>query len=98
MKAALLAAVVVTISVAGLVFTALHQFYPSIKSEKNVSKITLSEYSVEYENVTLKTSDGIELDAWYVPSHKDTNKPIVVLQSYPYDKGERLSNEHVPAR
>ena len=48
---------------------------------------------MEYENVTLKTSDGIELDAWYVPSHKDTNKPIVVLHGYPYDKGKRLSNE-----
>ena len=87
MKAALLVTVVVTIFVAGIVFIAFQKFYSSIKPEKNVSKITPSEYSMEYENVTLKTSDGIELDAWYVPSLKDTNRTIVVLHGYPYDKG-----------
>ena len=70
--------------VTGLAFS---EFNSSIKPGKIVSNVTPSDYDLEYENVTLHTEDNISLDSWFVPSVSETNRSIIVLHGYPYDKG-----------
>ena len=60
--------------------------YSSIKPEKTVSDVVPSEYGLEYENLALQTEDGISLDAWFVPSGEKTNRTIVVLHGYLFNK------------
>ena len=70
--------------VIGLAFSEL---YSSIKPEKFVSNVTPSDYDLKYENVTLRTEDNVSLDSWFIPSASETNRTIIVLHGYPYDKG-----------
>lgn len=48
-----------------------------------------SDFGLKEEAVKLKTSDGIELDAWFIP-HKTSRKAIIVCHGYPMDKGDVL--------
>ncbi|OGR69037.1 MAG: hypothetical protein A2081_04000 [Elusimicrobia bacterium GWC2_61_19] len=48
-----------------------------------------SDFGFKPEAVRLKTADGIELDAWFIP-HKTSKRVIVVCHGYPMDKGDVL--------
>ena len=87
MKAALWIIALIGVSTAVVVAVTFLEFYSSIKPEKKVSDVKPSDYSMEYDNVTLKTADGISLHAWQILSEKPTDRTIVVLHGYPYDKG-----------
>jgi uncharacterized protein len=41
------------------------------------------------ESVRLRTSDGVELDAWFIPNKKSP-KAVIVCHGYPMDKGNVL--------
>ena len=86
LKVILLAAAVVALFAAGITTLTFTEFYSSIKPEKTVSDVVPSEYGLEYENPALQTEDGISLDAWFVPSGEKTNRTIVVLHGYLFDK------------
>ena len=47
-------------------------------------------YDLEYEDVNFKTSDGISISAWLIPSDK-ANGTVIVGHGYPFDKGNILS-------
>lgn len=80
----LLAAVIVVLAVS------LSTFYSSIRSQKFVSNTTPADLGMRYENVTLVTEDNIRLDAWFIPAANKTDKAVVVLHGYPFDKGNIL--------
>lgn len=50
---------------------------------------TPSDFGLKEEAVKLKTSDGIELDAWFIP-HKTSKKAVIVCHGYPMDKSDVL--------
>ena len=39
---------------------------------------TPEDIGIEFENVTLKTTDGVKLSAWYIPA-KDANDDDIIL-------------------
>lgn len=71
-------------------FTSLWGFYISIKPPKIISNISPKDLGLDYENITIKTGDGIELSAWFLPSQKENAKTIILLHGYPADKSNIL--------
>ncbi|OGS11924.1 MAG: hypothetical protein A2234_06830 [Elusimicrobia bacterium RIFOXYA2_FULL_58_8] len=49
------------------------------------------------ERVRLSTTDGISLDAWFIP-HKISGKTVIICHGYPMDKGDVLELTHFLAR
>jgi len=45
--------------------------------------------ALEYEDVTFKTSDNIQIKAWFIPNEK-SDKTIVICHGYPFDKANVL--------
>jgi len=75
-----------------LLFTSLWGFYISIRPSKIVSTITPNELGLAYDDVTLKTKDGLALSGWFIPSKNNHAgaKTIILLHGYPADKGDIL--------
>lgn len=48
-----------------------------------------SDFGLKEEAIKLTTSDGIQLDAWFVP-HKTSRKAVIVCHGYPMDKSDVL--------
>lgn len=80
----LLAAAIVVLAVS------LSTFYSAIRPVKFVSSTTPADFNLRYENVTLVTEDSLKLDALFIPAVNKTNKAVVVLHGYPFDKGNIL--------
>lgn len=61
-------------------------FYLAIRPTKFVTDITPKKLGFEYEKVSFKTSDGINLKGWFVPTVIKTDKTIIICHGYPADK------------
>lgn len=83
---------IILIAFAFILGASLWGFFVSIRPPKIVSMVTPSEIGLTYEEVTFKTSDGLTLSGWFVPSKETKNgaKTIVLLHGYPADKGDIL--------
>jgi dipeptidyl aminopeptidase/acylaminoacyl peptidase len=57
--------------------------------KRNISGLTPEKLGLSFETVTLTTSDGLKLDAWYLPNKK-SGKAVIVCHGYPMDKGNVL--------
>lgn len=47
------------------------------------------DFGLKRENIKLRTSDGVELDGWFIPNAK-SKKAVVVCHGYPMDKSDVL--------
>lgn len=93
MNAALLIAILVVAAfAAALAYPVISTFHESIKPAKTVSNETPADFGLEFESFKLATSDNLKLDAWHVPAAKKTNRSVIVLHGYPYDKGSVLKS------
>lgn len=68
----------------------LAQAYLGVNPPRQASTLTPEEVGLRYEDVTLETSDGLDLAAWWVPAARETSTAIVVGHGYPMDKGDVL--------
>lgn len=75
---------------APLTVTVFIGLYQTVRPEKVVSTRTPQDMGLRFEDVTLTTSDGVKLAAWFVPSEAPTDAAVVVLHGYPADKGDVL--------
>jgi len=55
-----------------------------------MSSVTPRALGMGYEDVSFKTTDGLTLSGWYIPSQKTTNRTVILLHGYPADKGNIL--------
>lgn len=62
----------------------------TVRPEKLVSERTPKDLGLAYEDVSLRTADGVQIAAWYVPAAAPTDAAILVLHGYPADKGDIL--------
>ncbi len=81
---------VVIITLGFFLVTSLWGFYISIRPPRIVSSLTPKNLQLDYENVWFKTSDGLTLSGWFVPSKTATKKTLILLHGYPADKGDIL--------
>lgn len=51
---------------------------------------TPSDFELPAQDITLTTSDGLRLSAWWIPSEPTPNKAVVLLHGYPVEKGDML--------
>jgi len=49
------------------------------------------DYSLPYEEVSIKTKDNITLSGWLTHSQKESRKIIIILHGYPAEKSDMLS-------
>lgn len=54
---------------------------------------TPADHGLNFEPLKLRTSDGVTLDAWFVP-HASSKKAVVVCHGYPMDKSDVLGLTH----
>jgi dipeptidyl aminopeptidase/acylaminoacyl peptidase len=73
-----------------LVVISLWGFYASIRPPKIISSLTPRDLKMSYEDVSFKTTDGLTLRGWHIPSAKTTDKTLILLHGYPADKGNIL--------
>jgi len=64
-------------------------FIISIKPGKWPVEFAPESFSLEYENVTFETSDGLKLKGWFLPGNKSSNT-IIVMHGYPTNKADVL--------
>lgn len=62
----------------------------AVNPPRQASQITPEALGLRYEEVTLETSDGLELAAWWVPAANETSSAVLVSHGYPMDKGDVL--------
>jgi len=81
---------IVIITLGFFLVTSLWGFYISIRPPRMVSSLNPKNLQLDYENVWFKTSDGLTLSGWFVPSKTETKKTLILLHGYPADKGDIL--------
>lgn len=81
---------IVLIALAFLFLVSIWGFYISIRPPKIVSSITPRALNLQYENISFKTTDGLTLRGWHLPSGKESAKTLILLHGYPADKGDIL--------
>jgi pimeloyl-ACP methyl ester carboxylesterase len=89
MKIEFLLRLLLKIFVYGAIFVFVvsgYLFFTSIRPPRFVSPWTPADFGLRYEEVTLRTKDGINLKAWYVPA-EGANRAIILCHGYPADKG-----------
>lgn len=66
-------------------------FAVSVRPPKIVSQMTPQDLGLEYEEVALRTRDGLSLHGWFIP-HKEREraKTLILMHGYPADKGDIL--------
>lgn len=73
-----------------IVLLSLWGFYLALRPFKYTTNVTPANMGIKYEDVSFKTTDGITLKGWFVPSEKANAKTILLLHGYPADKGDIL--------
>ena len=61
----------------------------SVRPPRIYSPFQPAHFGLPFEDITLKTSDGLDLKGWFIPQ-ANSDKAIVALHGYPADKGDIL--------
>jgi len=64
-------------------------FWLYVHPARNIGSSRPEEFGLEPEALKLKTSDGVELDAWFIPN-KTSKKAVIICHGYPMDKSDVL--------
>src|SRR3989344_4524087 len=72
-----------------LILFSLLTFFMSIHPPKIITNLIPSDLGLEYEEITFKSTDGINLSGWLIPNNK-AKKTIIVMHGYPADKANLL--------
>ncbi len=73
-----------------LLLFSLYGFWVATHPSKFITNLTPKDLSWEFEEITLTTSDGLKLAAWFIPSPAKSDKAIIMLHGYPADKANLL--------
>ena len=71
------------------VIISLYGFYVVVRPPRIHSTFTPADFSLNFETVTMKTTDGVNIKGWFIPQ-PNTDKMIIALHGYPADKGDIL--------
>ena len=77
------------IIIAFILVYSLLQFLISIHPPRFYDPTTPKDFNLDYENVSILTSDKIEIKAWLIKSEK-ANGTIIIGHGYPFNKGNIL--------
>jgi uncharacterized protein len=69
-----------------LILFSLFGFWTATHPPRHKTNISPKDFGFQFEEVTLTTSDNIKLGAWFVESEQKSDRVIIVLHGYPFDK------------
>jgi len=75
-----------------VVFSAGYGLFVYTHPTKIISSQTPADFGLEFEDITITTSDNLKLAAWFIQAKKETKKAVLLLHGYPADKGDILSS------
>ena len=67
----------------------LYGFFIAVRPPKIHSPLTPADFELDFETVTIKAADGIDIAGWFIPQ-QNSDKIIIALHGYPADKGDIL--------
>ncbi len=73
-----------------LVLFSLYGFWVATHPPRYITNLTPKDFGWEFEEITLRTTDGLKLAAWFVPAQNQSDKVIIMLHGYPADKANLL--------
>jgi len=83
--------VVVGIVIGIIIVFSVFTFILSIKPPKLGKYRAPDAFNLEYEPVSFKTSDGLTLKGWFIPSADNKSKAVVIIgHGYPFSKSDVL--------
>ncbi len=76
----------------GLLLVALWSAWITVRPTRIRIPLTPQHYHLPAEEVTIRTSDGLDLSAWFIPREdRAVDAPVVILlHGYPAEKGDML--------
>lgn len=80
---------VIGLVMAVIIFLSVVNFYIAIKPPKMGIKRDPSVLNLKYENISFKTSDGLTLRGWFIPSNY-SKAVVIVGHGYPFRKDDVL--------
>ncbi|PIS42772.1 MAG: hypothetical protein COT24_01715 [Candidatus Kerfeldbacteria bacterium CG08_land_8_20_14_0_20_40_16] len=66
-------------------------FYTSLRPPRIKGYSTPQDFGYQYEAVSFKTEDGLNLKGWFLPAGESSTKTIIILHGYPAEKGDVLT-------
>ncbi len=72
-----------------LFIISLYTLFLYAHPRRYLTPFTPRDLELWYDNMTLKSEDGLKLAAWFLPN-KDSDAAIVICHGYPADKGDLL--------
>ncbi|HTM67795.1 MAG TPA: alpha/beta fold hydrolase [Candidatus Binatia bacterium] len=60
------------------------------RPDKVASARTPKDLGIAYQDVALRTADGVDLAGWFVPAAEPSGAAVLALHGYPADKGDIL--------
>ena len=76
------------IFVLGFIGVSLWSFWLIIRPPKIIINSTPENYGLKAESLTLKTKDGLNIAAWFIP--KQDTSAIILIHGYPVEKADML--------
>lgn len=73
-----------------LVLFSLYGFWTATHPPRYKTNVAPKDFGFKFEDISLTTSDNIKLAAWFVESRQKSDKVVVVLHGYPFDKANIL--------
>jgi len=74
-----------------LTLFSLYGFWSATHPPRYKTNLTPKDFGFKFEEVTLTTSDKLKISAWFVPSEQKSDKVIILLHGYPFDKANLLN-------
>lgn len=72
-----------------IIIVSLYGFLSSIKPPKIRIDYKPEDFSLHYEDITFKSTDGLKLSGWFIP-HNKSKDAIIVMHGYPANKADLL--------
>lgn len=80
---------IIAVIILFIILFSLLQFFISVHPPKYSEKTNPESYGLDYEDITLTSSDNIKIRAWLIKSDK-ANSTIIIGHGYPFDKSNIL--------
>ena len=75
----------------------LYTFLLYTHPKRYITPITPRDLGLEYEDISLQTTDSVTLSGWFIPN-RGSQSAIIVCHGYPADKGDLLQTAQVGLR
>ena len=73
-----------------IIVFSLYGFWSATHPPKYKTNLTPQDFEWSFQAINLTTIDNIRLSAWFVPAEKNSDKTIILLHGYPFDKANIL--------